>query len=190
MRRAAIWLVLLTACARPSPPVDDKQARWVVVPTQIAALEQGQSSQGVPAQVRFGGAFGRSALFLKFADDWRAHGVPTRAFLTLSVREGAPVEARAVAIEAWRVSGAWQPEALVRWSDKPSLAPPYARAERAPSDDDEWRIDVSELVRFAAENPERDFGLALIASGGPGHGASFATGMRGGRAPRLELFVR
>jgi hypothetical protein len=52
------------------------------------------------------------------------------------------------------------------------------------------RIDVSELLRFATENPELDHGIALIASGGSGAGATFSTGMDGGAAPRLEVYFR
>lgn len=163
--------------------------RWVLEPSAIAALEPGQHMTGLPAQVRFGGTFGRSALFLKFPDAWRARGVPTRAFVTLDAREAAPADVGTVRVEAWRVNAAWQGAELEHWSDKPALAPPYASTEVSAASN-ELRIDVTELVRFAAEHPERDFGLALISRGGTGHGASFATGMSGGRAPRLELYLR
>jgi len=32
--------------------------------------------------------------------------------------------------------------------------------------------------------------MAVLAHGGSGHGASFATGMSGGAAPRLEVYTR
>jgi hypothetical protein len=52
------------------------------------------------------------------------------------------------------------------------------------------RIDVTELVRFALANPTQNFGIALLGHGGSGHGASFATGMSTGAAPRLEIYAR
>ena len=54
----------------------------------------------------------------------------------------------------------------------------------------EQRIDVTELVRFASQNPDLDFGIALLGRAGSGHGATFATGISGGTAPRLEVYVR
>lgn len=179
----------LTACAKPHIEAANhpNSARVVASPNGIAALSSDHATLGLPAEICFGGPLGRSALYLAFPSTWRARGTPRKAVLTLTPREGAPIDPAQVTVEAWRVTAAWQPGALHTWWDKPELAPPYARALITNSPVRELRIDVTELLRFAAQNPSRDFGIALLASGGSGHGVSFATGMNGGQAPRLEL---
>ncbi|HEY0464131.1 MAG TPA: DNRLRE domain-containing protein, partial [Polyangiaceae bacterium] len=149
-----------------------------------------RAAAGLASEIRFGGPLGRSALYLKFPSDWRTRGIPRQAFLVLSARAGSASSDLPVTLEAWRISADWQPGTLRRWSDKPSLAPPYARTRISASPAQDLRIDVTELVRFAAHNPERDFGIALIASGSEGPAASFSSGLAGGRAPRLELYLR
>lgn len=143
---------------------------------------------GLPAEIRLGGPLGRSALYLKFAKDPSTRGLPLRAYLSLSARTNAPEDASPVTLEVWRVTSEWRAAELKNWSDKPGLGPPYARAAvlNAPASDQ--RIDVTELVRFLAQNPERDFGMAVLGSGSAGHGKSFATGMNGDWAPRLEVY--
>ena len=183
----AFWLA---ACAPSQHGVTLAGAtRWVAGPSHIAVLSQEPAAPGVPSQVTFGGAHGRSALFLRFPSQLLAHA-PLKAFIVLAPYEGAAIDGTKVTIEAWHISSAWQPEQLAVWSDKPALAPPYARAALGSSSPLEQRIDVSELIEFAVRNPDLDFGIALLGRGGSGHGASFATGMAGGAAPRLEVYVR
>ena len=187
--RTLATALCLSACTTPSYEAANhpQSTRLVVSPSAIAALCAERETRGLPAEISFGSAFGRSALYLQFAGDWRSLGTPMKATLALSAREGAPVDDTPITLEAWRVNGAWQPDELHRWSDKPALAPPYATVSYRATSARDARIDVTELLRFAAQNPERDFGIALLASGGTGHGASFATGMSGGDTPRLEL---
>lgn len=164
--------------------------RIVSTPSSIAFVSSAGETHGLGGEVRFGGPLGRSALYLKFPSEWRSQGAPQQAFLTLAPRAGSALSDRPVTLEAWRISGDWQPLTLQRWSEKPSLLPPFARARNARSAAEELRIDVTELVRFAAQNPERDFGIAVIARGSDGPAATFSTGFSGGRAPRLEVYVR
>ncbi len=180
------------ACARASRESSAQLARERLVssPSSIATLSSERAVAGLSGEIRFGGPLGRSALYLKFPSEWRSRGLPQQAFLTLSARESNPSPDAPMTLEAWRISADWQPRTLQHWSDKPSLAPPYARIELGASPSQELRIDVSELVRFAAQNPERDFGIAVIASGSEGLGASFDSGLAGGQAPRLELYFR
>ena len=192
LARSALSAALsLSACA-PSArePALATATRFVATPSRIAALSQDNAEPGLPAQISFDGARGRSALYLKFTADFRVHGAPLQAFIALSPLDDAPLDGAPVEIEAWRISSAWQPEQLVTWSDKPPLAPPYARAELSSASRGAQRIDVTELVRFAARNPGLDFGIALLGRGGSGHGATFATGSHGGVAPRLEVYER
>ena len=187
--RTLATALCLSACTTPSYEAANhpRSTRLVVTPTAIATLSADHQTRGLPAEISFGSAFGRSALYLQFAGDWRRLGTPQQATLALSASEGAPIDDAPVTLEAWRVNGAWQPDELQHWSDQPALAPPHATLTFHATSAQDARIDVSELLRFAAQNPERDFGIALLAGGGSGHGASFATGMSGGNTPRLEL---
>jgi len=189
----AIGLSLASsACARADRGARAELARerLVSAPSSIAFVSSDRVANGLSGEIRFGGPLGRSALYLKFPNDWRARGIPRQAFLTLSAREGSAINDAPLTLEAWRVSADWQPEALRHWSDKPSLAPPYARTRFSASPAQDLRIDVSELLRFAAQNPEREFGIAVIASSSEGPAATFSTGLAGGRAPRLELYLQ
>ncbi|MEI9954246.1 MAG: hypothetical protein WDO74_36045 [Pseudomonadota bacterium] len=185
-------LLFSSACARTSRESNAQFARERVVssPSSMTTLSTERAIVGLSGEIRFGGPLGRSALYLKFPSEWRTRGLPERAFLRLSARESNANSVAPVTLEAWRISADWQPRTLQRWSDQPSLGPPYARTQIGASPSQELRIDVSELVRFAAQNPERDFGIAVIASGSEGLAATFNTGLAGGRAPQLELYFR
>lgn len=180
------------ACARSGRESSAALAgeRLVSSPSSIAYVASDRPAAGLTGEIRFGGPRGRSALYLKFPSEWRTRGIPQHAFVTLSAREGSATSAQPLTLEAWRISADWQPRTLQRWSDKPSLAPPYARVRGNARAAQELRIDVSELVRFAAQNPERDFGIAIIASGSEGPGETFDSGLAGGKGPRLELYLR
>jgi hypothetical protein len=185
-------MLLASACSTRGgyDPIPETSERLVVTPKALAVLAQPGAFSALPAQITFGATNGRSALYLQFPPEWRAHGSPRKAYLTLEPLAGEAVQGELVRVEAWRVRAAWFPADLRSWSDKPELAPPYASATTSSSPARPLRIDVTELLRFAANNPELDQGIALIASGGSGHGASFTTGIGGGAAPRLEVYSR
>jgi hypothetical protein len=164
--------------------------RMVAAPSSIAALAQGDSFAGLPSAITFGDPNGRSALFLQFPATWRAHGAPLKGFLALEPRAGATPDAEPVTIQVWRVRGTWDSSTLRAWSDKPELAPPYAETVISSSPARTLRIEITDLLRFAADNPDLDHGFGVIARRGSGHGASFATGMGGGSAPQLEVYTR
>jgi hypothetical protein len=180
-----------SACTRPGRESAAQVARERLVsgPSSIAYVSPDSDAPGSSGEICFGGPRGRSALYLKFPSEWRTHGIPAKALLRLSAHESSASSDVPVTLEAWRISADWQPRTL-SWSDKPSLAPPYVRTRITSSPAQDLRIDISELVRFAAQNPECDFGIAVIASGSEGPGATFSTGLAGGRAPRLELYFR
>ena len=180
------------ACARPKRDSGAALARERLVswPSSIAYVSSDRALAGLPGEIRFGGPLGRSALYLKFPSEWRTRGIPEQAFLTLFAREGSASTNTPVTLEVWRVSTEWQSRSLQHWSAKPSLAPPYARTRVMASPAQDLRIDITELIRFAAQNPERDFGVGVIASGSEGPGLSFSSGLAGGLAPRLELYLR
>jgi hypothetical protein len=190
---ALLVSVSVSACGAPSGAFDaipDASQRLVATPSSVAVLSQAHTTTGLPSEVTFGDASGRSALYLEFSPEWRAHGAPLKGFVALEPRLGEARDAEPVTVEVWRVRSAWQPRSLHTWSDKPELGPPFARAVISSSPAHGLRIDITELLRFAADNPAIDHGIALIARGGSGHGASFATGIGGGSAPRLEVYTR
>jgi hypothetical protein len=163
--------------------------RWALSPSAIASLSSDHDTLGVPAEIRLGDPLGRSALYLKFPNDWRQQGRILQAFLTLTPSDGAVSDDSPISVEAWRIKSDWQPAQLHAWSDKPELGPPYARCDVPSTPPRALRIDVSELVRFAASDPQRDFGLALLSRGGQGRGMAFASGMSGGHAPELDVYL-
>ena len=181
-----------SSCARRTPDHASRLAATRIVnsPSSIAYVSTDREVSSSSGEFRFGGPLGRSALYLKFPREWQAHGIPVQAFLTLFAREGSASTNTPVTLEVWRVSAEWQPRTLQHWSAKPGLAPPYARARVTASPAQELRIDITNLMRFAAQNPERDFGIGVIASGSEGPGLSFSSGLAGGLAPRLELYLR
>ena len=143
----------------------------------------------MPGAIVFGGPSGRSALYLRFPAAWRARSPLLKGFIALSPSASAAIDTQHVTIEVWRVSSDWQASQLHDWSDKPQLALPYVRAELG-AQSQGLRINVTELLRFAEQHRDRDFGIALVARGGSGHGKSFNTGIAGGTAPRLEIYLR
>jgi len=190
---SAFFLCLVggAACAQRRPAaLTETSVRSVETPSALAVLSQAQAESGLPGEITFGDPRGRSALFLRFPSAWRAQGAPLRAFLVLEPRVGSAPDPEPVSVEAWRVRSPWQGSAMHVWSDKPELAPPHARAVASGSPARELRIDVTALLRFAGDNPALDQGIALIATRGDGHGVSFATGIDGGAAPRLEVYTR
>jgi len=193
--RAGIIVALTiasSACSRATRSSAARVAplRMVCAPSGMAYVSTAGDASGLKGDLRFGGPLGRSAVYLKFSAEWRARGIPEQAFLTLFARESSASTDAPVTLEVWRINADWQPRTLRHWSAKPSLAPPYARTRVTASPAQDVRIDVTELVRFAAQNPERDFGIGVISSGGEGPGVSFSSGLAGGLAPRLELYSR
>lgn len=180
----------LNSCRRqPADPPPRSSARWVLTPTAIASLSSTRQTRGLPEEIRLGEPFGRNLLYLKFPSDWSAKGRAARAFLTLVLSDGVASDPAPISVEVWRVRSDWAPEELRTWSDKPDLGPPFARAAISAAPARELRIDVTDLLRFATASPERDFGFALLTRGGSGSGAAFSTGVAGGAAPRLEVYV-
>ena len=171
-------------------PVTSDSNRRVSEPIAIAVVSaHAQSSRELPAVATFGGsARGKTALYLRFNPIWRGGGKIDSAFLLLDPAEGRAPNAD-VTVTAWRVRGRWSPERL-HWLEQPELAPPSADGIARGAPPLPLRIDVTRIVQYLAKHPGSDRGFALIASSGAGPGVGFATGAAGGRAPRLEVYLR
>lgn len=160
-------------------------------PSKLTVITQKGPQAGSPAAVTFGSAaLGRTALYMRFPLSTPRTRAIESAFLLLEPLADTPVDARDIHVEAWRVRKSWN--SSLRWSSQPGLGLPKAEGIARSTPRQPLRIDVTEIVRYLNEAVARshDHGLALTAAAGDGHGASFATGTGGGRAPRLEVYLR
>ena len=73
-------------------PIPEASQRLVVTPQALAVLTQQQTFFALPAEITFGGPGGRSALYLLFPPEWRAHGAPLKAYLALEPLVGEAVQ--------------------------------------------------------------------------------------------------
>ena len=102
---------------------------------------------------------------------------------------GTAPDVEEVPVVAARVASPWRPDELDLLT-QPKLLPPRARGLARSSPKATLRVDVTEIARFLKQHRLNDHGIALKASRSATYGASYATGASGGRAPRLELYVR
>ncbi len=169
-------------------PVDATTERRVAEPLAMAVVSSAHHDATLPSAVTFGGVDGDVALYLRFAALWRGAHVDA-AFLLLEPMPGALLGAADVPVDVWRVDSAWQPASL-GWLAQPRLAQPASRGLARAAPPQTLRIDVTAQVRYLARHPASDHGLVVRGRTSMPPGASFATGVAGGRAPRLEVYVR
>jgi hypothetical protein len=175
-----------------SEPVAPDTRRLLLLPRAIAVVTARGPAQSdpMPNAVTFGGKKdGASTLFLEFEIGSRLIKSLDSAFVVLEPLPMTSLEPAEVEVDAWRVAERWDRDS-VSWLAQPALAPPRSRGIAQSSPLTVLRIDVSEIIRFWLRQPLQNRGLALKASGGDGHGVSFATGASDGGTPRLELYVR
>ncbi len=173
-------------------PVPADSQRLVVEPERMAVVSAKSEPRAgeIPPAVAFGSrADGAIALYLAFPPVWRRAKHVEAAFLVLEPMPGTVPASDDVEVEAWRVQKSWEPDKL-RYLAKPPLAPPMSAGIARSAPPSVLRIDVTDLVRYLKKHAANDHGLALVSGSDRGAGASFATGMAGGRAPRLEVYVR
>lgn len=172
-------------------PVPADSQRLVVEPEAMAVVEGRQREPGeLPAAVTFGSSAGTTAtLYLRFPGVWRDKRRIEAAFVILEPMAATFGSNEDVPVDAWRVAERWQPHALTLAS-QPELGLPRGRGIARSAPPGPLRIDVTALVRHLAKNTASDHGIALRAAAGDAAGASFATGVAGGRSPRLEIYVR
>jgi hypothetical protein len=175
-----------------SEPVAPDTRRLLLLPRALAVVTARGPGPGetMPNAVTFGGEKeGASALFLEF--EIGSHPIKSldSAFIVLEPLPMTSVEPAEVEVDARRIAERWNRDS-VSWLAQPALAPPRSRGFAQSSPFTVLRIDVSAIIRFWLRQPLQNRGLALKASGGDGHGVSFATGASDGSAPRLELYVR
>jgi hypothetical protein len=171
-------------------PVPKDTRRLVAEPSEMVVVDRkGVARELGPALVLGSRVRGTTTLYLRFDAVWhRARDIES-AFLLLEPMPGTPPDGSDVPVEVWRVRERWSPAGLTRVV-QPALGPPSAAGVARASPPQTLRIDVTAIIRHLAEHPTSDQGLALRASGGAGHGASFGTGAAGFGPPRLEVYLR
>lgn len=173
-----------------SEPVAEDSQRSVAHVTEFAVLAQQLDYGGtLPAAMTFGSQHaGTLLVLLRFEPIWRAMGRLEQAFLLLEPMPRARASASSVEIDIWRIEGDWSTGEL-DWMSQPELGHPrasgLARSNGAP-----LRVDITHLVDHLNRNPDHDHGIALRASPVGRGGVTYATGVGGGSAPRIELYTR
>lgn len=173
-----------------SEPVAEDSQRSIAHVTQFAVLaEQVEYGGALPASVTFGSRqAGTLLVLLRFQPIWRDRSRLEQAFLLLEPMPRARSSASSVEIDVWRIEDDWSTGKL-DWMSQPELGHPRASA-LASSNGAPLRVDITHLIHYLKRNPEHDHGIALRASPVGGGGVSYATGVAGGSAPRIELYTR
>lgn len=215
-RRRRPWLagvaLLLGACTRPlqpcrSPsacpeneeclaqrclpvgaePVDPSSRRLVLEPVQLAVVRTHENPQpGVPPTVSLGGPSEQSEqLLVRFAQSWLSSDVDA-AFLSLQAAAAAEPSADDVRIEVALASGSWSSGTV---GDAPSTRSPSSSGVGRTRPPAALRVDVTAQLRELAEQPERDRGFVVRASGESVRSAVYSTGTDG-FGPRLDVYFR
>lgn len=125
-------------------------------------------------------------LYLRFEQSW-LRGRVRAAFLLLEPRSGGP-SGPDVGLEVWRTNRGWAAPGF-SWGEQPGFAPPFARAIGRGAPALPVRVDVTEIVRYFAQHPNHDFGFAVRASEENTTGITLSTGVDGGSAPRLDVYL-
>jgi hypothetical protein len=158
----------------------------VLIPSAIAIANR-EPARGVAASVTLGAeASAPSALYVRFEQSWRK-GQVRAAFLLLEPRPGA-LAGPDVPLEVWRTERRWTGSGF-GWSEQPGFAPPFARAIGRAAPALPVRVDVTEIVRYFAKHPNADHGFVVRAGQQTGAGITLSTGVDGGSAPRLDVYL-
>jgi hypothetical protein len=167
-------------------PVPPRTRRVRLGPSALG-LAAPEPSASMPSSVTLGARVDNErALYMRFPASWRGNRVRT-AFLLLEPRAAA-LTGSDVLLEVGCVRQDWRGSALA-WNEQPGLVAPFSRGIARAAPPLPVRVDVTELVRFWAAHPERDFGLGVRANGTSELGVALATGLDGGMAPRLDVYL-
>lgn len=173
-----------------SEPVAENSQRSVAEVTEFAVIASGGDFDGaLPGFVALGAErMGTLELLLKFEPIWRTGGPAEHAFLLLDPLPHSRSAPARVDVDVWRIERPWS-RTEVTWMSQPALAYPKASGI-ASSNGAPLRIEVTQLVNYLREHPEHDHGVALRAAAVHDTGVSYATGVAGGSAPRIEVYGR
>jgi len=184
-------LCIAGRCAAPgSEPAPRESQRIVVAPTDLAVVTARGESSALPRSVPFGRQErGSVVLLLRFPTPWGNKARIAGAFLLLWPVREAPAESRPVPIAVARILEPWV-GTEVSWGRLPRLSPAELSTVATSTSSRPLRIDVTEIVKRWTRSQPDDQGIALVASAIGPDGTSYATGLGGGLAPRLDVYVR
>jgi hypothetical protein len=158
----------------------------VLAPIALAVASDA-ATPDLAASVRFGSAgSGPVALYVRF--DSKAYSEDTESAFLLLDPESHSTPSEDIELEVGRARRAWQGSDF-SWAGQPGFTSPVARGVARTHPALPIRIDVTELVRFIAAHPPAAFGFVVRAREKRPFGVSVATGMYGGSAPRLDIYV-
>jgi hypothetical protein len=168
-------------------PVGPGSQRLVLEPLQIAVVREHDHPQpALPPSVSLGGPSARAEqLLLRFPQAWHELNV-TAAFLLLEPASGAEPSAGDVMLDVSLAAGAWSSGTA---GEAPSIRSPSSAGVGRTRPPAGVVIDVTALLQELAQNPDRDRGFVVRASGTSERGAVYSTGA-GGIAPRLDVYFR
>jgi hypothetical protein len=171
-------------------PVAEDSRRSIAEVTELAVIAaEVDYASAPPGAVTFGAErSGSLELLLRFEPVWRDSGNIEQAFLLLEPLPHGAASAASVDVEVFRIDQSWS-KASVTWLDQPALAHPKAKGI-ANSNGSPLRVEVTRLVKYLRQHPRQDHGIALRAAAGGAAGVSYATGVAGGNAPRIEIYTR
>jgi hypothetical protein len=171
-----------------SEPVAEDGERLIATVTELAVLAESTSYNGqLPGAISFGARrTGDLTVLLRFDPVWKKTKNLGEAFLLFEAAPQSRPDPTPVPIDVWRIEEPWS-AGESSWLEQPELAYPTARgvanASGAP-----LQVDVTRLIRRLQAHPQRDYGIAVKATATDGFGVSYATGVAGGRAPRIEVY--
>jgi hypothetical protein len=164
--------------------------RIVVAPDAMVVVARGNGDRALPVEIPLGGATQASTVvLLRFPTPWGKRVRVARAFLTLEPAPSAVSESRPVLVSVARVLEPWSP-LDASWGRLPRLSAFEGGAYSGVGPAQTLRIDVTAIVQRWALGRSTDQGLALTASSQAPLGPSYATGVSGGRGPRLDVYLR
>lgn len=167
-----------------SVPVDADTERVLLRPIAIAVATD-EATDGVGPTVTLGNPAREAALYVRFPAA-RHEGTLEAAFLLLDQSAGV-VTGPDLELEVSRAAEAWSGP-LFSWSEQPGFSPPSARGLARSTPEVPIRVDVTDLLDFVADHPNRDHGFAIRALEATGPGLTLNTGVAGGVPPRLDLY--
>jgi hypothetical protein len=181
------------SCTSGTGAVSATTRRVVVDPEGLAYVTSANGVDVRSAAVALGASIGGGArILVRFPRaEWAADRV-AKAYLVLERADGAQAGPDDVVVRAEKILEAWSPKIDGKgtsWSAPPSSAPiAGGEAHVAAHGATIIRIDVTPYAVDLAKPTVRAFGLRVEASGG-GFGLPIATGLGGGHAPRLEVYL-
>lgn len=170
-------------------PARSQSRRVVIDSADVAVLTEnaeGADDDTIPLGRR---AAGDAVVLLRFELDFAPGDEVEGAFVVLEPTAGARPPNGLVPLEVASIQSPWKSQSA-SWGRQPKLSLPTDAGFAKAGPPSPLRIDVTHLVRDWPEGSTDAHGIALLAEGDDPLGAIYARGATGGRAPRLEVYLK